>query len=169
ALLEYKGGHNASFFGMGSDMSWTGVAEATAVNHRERFVLPNSSYEDPANPGTYLPNTDITVANVNDFFTGGAYRGAASNFIVSAAAWRMRELSLSYDFPEYMLAKLGVVKGLSIALTGRNLFLWVPKENRFSDPDFNSVDDDYDNIFGIIDSRSYPPVRNYGFNINVRF
>src|SRR5690606_23798613 len=63
ALFEYKGGHYASFFAMGGDMSWTGVAEATAVNHRERFVLPNSSYEDPANPGTYLPNTDITAAN----------------------------------------------------------------------------------------------------------
>ncbi|WP_353182100.1 SusC/RagA family TonB-linked outer membrane protein [Parapedobacter lycopersici] len=168
ALLEYKGGHNASFFGQGTDMAWTGVGEATAVNNRERFVLPNSSYEDPANPGTYLPNTDITVANVNDFFTG-VYRDAASNFIVSAAAWRMRELSLSYSFPEHILAKLGVVKGLSVAVTGRNLFIWVPKENKFNDPDFNSVDADYDNIFGIVDSRSNPPVRNFGFNVNVRF
>ncbi|GGC21092.1 SusC/RagA family TonB-linked outer membrane protein [Parapedobacter defluvii] len=168
ALFEYKGGHYASFFAMGSDMSWTGVGEATALNHRERFVLPNSSYEDPANPGTYLPNTDITVANVNDFFTG-VYRDAASNFITSAAAWRMRELSLSYDFPEHILARLGVVKGLSVALTGRNLFIWVPKENKFSDPDFNSVNEDYPNTFGIVNSVSYPPVRNFGFNVNLRF
>jgi len=168
ALFEYKGGHEASFFAMGSDMAWTGVGRATARNNRERFVLPNSSYEDPANPGTYIANTNVTVSNVNDFYTG-VYRDVASNFITSAAAWRMRELSLSYDVPAKFLAKQNVVKGLSVALTGRNLFIWVPKTNEYTDPDFNSVRDDYDNTFGIINSQSNPPVRMYGFNVSARF
>ena len=168
ALFEYKGGHYASFFAMGSDMAWTGVSEATAYNNRERFVLPNSSYEDPANPGTYLPNTSITVSNPNDFFTG-VYRTVASNFITSAATWRLRELALSYDVPQSFLTRQNVVKGLNIALTGRNLFLWVPSTNQFSDPDFNSVSDDYENTFGIINSQSNPPVRNYGFTITAKF
>lgn len=168
ALFEYKGGHEASFFAMGSDMAWTGVSAATATNNRERFVLPNSSYEDPANPGQYLENTSITIASPNDYYTG-VFQDAASNFITSAAAWRMRELTLSYDVPESFLAKQKYVKGLSLALTGRNLFVWVPKSNEFSDPDFNSVADDYNNTFGIINSQSNPPVRMYGFNITARF
>lgn len=168
ALFEYKGGHEVSFFSMGNDMAWTGVSAATARNNRERFVMPNSSYEDPANPGSYLPNTTIPVSNVNDFYTG-VYRNAASNFITSAAAWRLRELSLSYDVPESFLARQKYVKGLSLGLTGRNLFVWVPKTNEYSDPDFNSVAEDYRNTYGIVNSQSNPPVRMYGFNISARF
>jgi len=168
SLFEYKGGHEVSFFAMGGDMAWTGVSAATARNNRERFVIPNSSYEDPANPGQYIENTNITVSNVNDFYTG-VYHDVASNFITSAAAWRLRELSLSYDIPPKFLAKQKIVKGISLALTGRNLFVWVPKTNEFTDPDFNSVRDDYNNTFGIVNSQSNPPVRMYGGNIVVRF
>lgn len=168
ALFEYKGGHDVSFFAMGSDMAWTGVSAATGRNNRNRFVMPNSSYEDPANPGSYLPNTNITVSNVNDYYTG-VFQDAASNFITSAAAWRLRELTLSYDVPESFLARQKYVKGLSLGLTGRNLFVWVPKTNEFSDPDFNSVADDYKNTYGIVNSQSNPPVRMYGFNISARF
>ncbi len=167
-LAEYKGGHDASFFAMGSDMAWTGVSAATARNNRERFVIPNSSYEDPNNPGQYIANTNVTVSNVNDFYTG-VYSDAASNFIVSAAAWRLRELSISYDLPAKLLAKQKYVKGVSLGLTGRNLFVWVPKTNEYSDPDFNSLRADYPNTFGIINSQSNPPVRLYGANVIVRF
>lgn len=168
ALFEYKGGHNASFFAMGGDMAWTGVSAATAYNNREKFVFPNSSYEDPANPGQYLANTNVTISDANDFYTG-VYGDVASNFIVSAASWRLRELALSYDVPQSLLARQNVVKGLSIAFTGRNLFLWVPSTNEFSDPDFNSMNDDYQNTFGIINSSSNPPVRNYGFTVTAKF
>ncbi|MGX5688443.1 SusC/RagA family TonB-linked outer membrane protein [Arcticibacter tournemirensis] len=168
ALFEYRGGYDASFFALANDMAWTGVSAATARNNRERFVMPNSSYEDPANPGTFIANTSVPVSNVNDFYTG-VYRDAASNFVVSAAAWRWRELSLSYDVPAKFLAKQNYVKGLSLGLTGRNLFLWVPKTNEYSDPDFNSVQADYQNTSGIINSQSNPPTRMYGFNITARF
>lgn len=168
ALFEYKGGHNASFFAMGGDMAWTGVSEATAYNNREKFVFPNSSYEDPSNPGQYIANTDVTISDANDFYTG-VFGDVASNFIVSAASWRLRELALSYDVPQSFLSRQNVVKGLSLALTGRNLFLWVPSTNKFSDPDFNSMNDDYQNTFGIINSSSNPPVRNYGFTVTAKF
>ncbi|WP_207536383.1 SusC/RagA family TonB-linked outer membrane protein [Desertivirga arenae] len=168
ALFEYKGGHEASFWVMGSDMTWTGVSAASARNNRERFVMPNSVIADPANPGSYIPNTNVAVSNVNDFYTS-VYQNVASNFIVSAAAWRMRELALSYDVPTKFIAKQKVVKGLSLALTGRNLFVWVPKTNEWTDPDFNSVADTYRNTFGIVNSQSNPPVRLYGFNIVAKF
>jgi TonB-linked SusC/RagA family outer membrane protein len=168
ALFEYKGGHNASFFAMGGDMAWTGVSAATAYNNREKFVFPNSSYEDPANPGQYIENKTVTISDANDFYTG-VFGDVASNFIVSAASWRLRELALSYDVPQSFLARQNVVKGLNISLTGRNLFLWVPSTNEFSDPDFNSMNDDYNNTFGIINSSSNPPVRNYGFTVTAKF
>ncbi|MBC8051558.1 MAG: SusC/RagA family TonB-linked outer membrane protein [Sphingobacteriaceae bacterium] len=168
ALAEYKGGHDVSFFAMGGDMAWTGTSAATARNNRQRFVMPNSSYEDPANPGKYIANTDVTVSNINDFYTG-VFQNVASNFITSAAAWRLRELALSYDIPAKFLSKQNIVKGATLALTGRNLFVWVPKTNEFTDPDFNSTREDYPNTFGIVNSQSNPPVRMYGANLVVRF
>jgi TonB-linked SusC/RagA family outer membrane protein len=176
ALGEFRGGHYA-YHGIGPDMAWTGVSLATARNHRERFVFPNSVYEDPARPGTYIPNTSVTVSNVNDFYTG-IYRDVASNFLTSANSWRIREVSLSYDIPVKVFGKFNFVKGVSIALTGRNLFLWVPKSNEFSDPDFSFTNTSANNpgagvstinSGGVGVSTINPPVRTFGGSISVKF
>src|SRR5690606_2295587 len=115
---------------------------------------------DPANPGSYLANTSIAVSNPNGVFTG-VYRTVASNLITSAATWRVSELALSDDVPTSFLAGQNEAKGLHIALTGRSLLSWVPRTTQFCYPDFNSVSADYENTFGIINSQSNPPVRNY--------
>ncbi len=163
-LFEYKGGHYA-YADIGNAMAWTGVSEASASNNRERFVMPNSSYADPANPGQYIANTNVTVANVNDFYTG-VYRTVGSNFLTSAAAWRLREVAISYQLPRNLLSKVKFVKSAAIALTGRNLFLWVPSTNQFQDPDFNFTSG---NAAGISTSQINPPVRTFGANLTVNF
>ncbi|MCE5227242.1 MAG: SusC/RagA family TonB-linked outer membrane protein, partial [Porphyromonadaceae bacterium] len=169
ALFEYKGGHKASFYALGSDMAWTGVSKATAYNDRQPFLMPNSSVEDPANPGEYIANTSALTPSNEDYYATGPFSDAASNFIVNARTWRLRELSLTYDVPKTLLAKLKIVNELSVSFIGRNLFLWMPKENEFMDPDFNSMIDDYPNTFGNINAQSNPPVRNLGFNIIAKF
>lgn len=169
ALFEYKGGHMASFYALGSDMAWTGVSEATAFNDRKPFIMPNSVIADAGNPGKYIANTSVLTPGNEDYYATGPYGDAASNFIVSARTWRLRELALTYDLPTALLAKQKVVKSLSVSFIGRNLFLWVPKENKFMDPDFNSMIDDYPNTFGNINASSNPPVRNIGFNIVAKF
>ncbi|MDR1683271.1 MAG: SusC/RagA family TonB-linked outer membrane protein, partial [Candidatus Symbiothrix sp.] len=172
ALFEYKGGHNA-FHMIGSDMAWTGVSEATAANHRERFVFPNSVYEDPNNPGAYIPNTNITIQDVTEFFTSDNYRMVATNFITSAASWRFRELSITYDLPKTLLSKLKVVKGVTVGVVGRNLVLWLPKTNVYSDPDFRGNQDyltgSNNNIAGISNATVNPPTRTIGGTITVKF
>ncbi|MCB0714822.1 MAG: SusC/RagA family TonB-linked outer membrane protein [Chitinophagaceae bacterium] len=161
---EYKGGHTA-FGKIGDDMAWTGVSIATAVNHRERFVFPNSSYEDPLNPGKYIANDNITLSNVNNFFTG-VYRDVGSNFLYSAAAWRIREASISYDFPKKLLGAAKLIKGVSVSLTGRNLYLWVPKSNVYTDPDFTFSSG---NSAGVSTSQINPPQRTFGASAVITF
>ncbi|MCE5179710.1 MAG: SusC/RagA family TonB-linked outer membrane protein [Porphyromonadaceae bacterium] len=169
ALFEYKGGHDA-FHLIGNEMAWTGVAERTGVNHRERFIIPNSVYEDPAHPGEYIENTNITISDVNDFFTGDMYRSVATNFITSAASWRFRELSITYDLPGSLFANQDVVKGVTVGLTGRNLFLWLPKTNVYSDPDYRGNNSFLTgNISGISNATVNPPVRTIGGTVSVRF
>ncbi|HMT73203.1 MAG TPA: SusC/RagA family TonB-linked outer membrane protein [Chitinophagaceae bacterium] len=166
-LGEFKTGHYA-YNQMGDDMAWTGVSIATAYNHRERFVFPNSVYEDPASPGKYIENKNITISNVNDFFTGN-YRRAGTNYLTSAAAWRIREASLSYDFPSKMFGQSKIIKGVSVSLTGRNLFLWVPASNVYSDPDFSDFNTFGGNSGGIGNSQINPAVRTFGGSVSVKF
>ncbi len=169
ALFEYKGGHY-TFNLIGNEMAWTGVSEITGTNHRERFIIPNSVYEDPNSPGTFIKNTNITVYDVNEFFTSDNYRGVASNFITSAATWRFREFSLTYDLPSSLLSKQSLVKGVTVGFVGRNLALWLPKSNVYSDPDFRGNNDFLTgNITGISNATVNPPTRTLGGTISVRF
>ncbi|MBL7932579.1 MAG: SusC/RagA family TonB-linked outer membrane protein [Bacteroidia bacterium] len=169
ALFEYKGGYN-TFNMIGNEMAWTGVSEITGANHRERFVIPNSVYEDPQNPGKYIPNTNITVYDVNEFFTSDNYRNVASNFITSAASWRFRELAITYELPKSFLSKQNLVQGVTIGLVGRNLALWLPKTNVYSDPDFRGNNDFITgNITGISNATVNPPTRTLGGTLSVRF
>lgn len=169
ALFEYKGGHY-TFNMIGNEMAWTGISEITGANHRERFVIPNSVYEDPANPGQYIANTNVTITDVNDFFTSDNYRSVASNFITSAAAWRFRELAVTYELPASLLAKQDIVKGVTVGFVGRNLALWLPKSNVYSDPDYRGNNDFLTgNISGISNATVNPPVRTLGGTLSVRF
>jgi TonB-linked SusC/RagA family outer membrane protein len=168
ALFEYKGGHY-TFNLLGNEMAWTGVSEITGANHRERFVFPNSVYEDPANPGKYIENTNITIPNATDFFTSDEYRGTASNFITSAASWRFREFSVSYDLPQSLLSKQNLIQAVTVGLNGRNLALWLPKTNVYSDPDFKDLDSFGGNITGILNATVNPPIRTFGGTLAVKF
>ncbi|WP_295770798.1 SusC/RagA family TonB-linked outer membrane protein [uncultured Mucilaginibacter sp.] len=170
ALFEYKGGYYA-YHNIGPDMAWTGVSEASASNNRQPFVFPNSSI---LVNGQYVPNTGVTLNSPETFYTG-VYRNVSSNFITSAAAWRLREVSITYDLP---VAKLfgnqKVIKALNVGLTGRNLVLWLPKTNVYTDPDFTFQNGATTgvvsgNTAGISNSQINPPVRTFGGNITVTF
>ncbi len=175
-LAEYKAGHYA-YHDIGNAMAWTGVSAATAYNNRERFVIPNSVIQQE--DGTYVPNTNVTVNNVEAFYTG-VYRDALSNFITSAASWRLREVALTYDLPASFLGRQNIVKGATVSLIGRNLFLWLPETNVYTDPDFtfSSPNSSFGsgasgvtsgNQAGISNSTINPPVRTFGGSVTLTF
>jgi TonB-linked SusC/RagA family outer membrane protein len=162
-VAEYKGGHQA-YGRIGSEMAWTGVSAATAYNNRERFVMPNSVYLDPIT-NKYVENTNITINDVTDFYTG-VYRQADANFLYSADSWRIREVSLSYQFPKSFFGAKNFIKGASFTASARNLFLWVPNSNQYVDPDFNF---DGGNSNGITTSSINPATRTIGATLNLTF
>lgn len=179
ALFEYKGGHQA-YADIGDAMSWTGVSDLSATNSRERFIFPNSVYQAVAG-GPYIPNTSVTLNSPEGFWTGVG-RSVKSNYLISAASWRFRELSISYDLPvAAVFGSTKTVKALSVALTARNLVLWLPKNNKYQDPDFTfsgastgfgtggTTGVTTGNQAGISNSTINPPVRTIGGNITVTF
>ena len=169
AVFEYKGGHY-TYSGIGPGMAWTGVSDITAANSRERFVFPNSAYEDPANPGKYINNENITIADTNNFWTSDNYRKVGTNFITSAASWRWRELSITYDFPKRWLSKQDLIKDVTVGIVGRNLMIWLPESNVYGDPDFKGSNSFLSgNITGISNATVNPPVRTLGGTVTFKF
>jgi hypothetical protein len=85
----------------------------------------------------------------------------------SGDVWKIRELSLTYDVPASAFTFTNnVVKGLRIGLVGRNLFMFLPKNNIYTDPEFNSGSG---NAVGYTDSSQTPATRSYGFNVTITF
>ncbi|RNI33303.1 SusC/RagA family TonB-linked outer membrane protein [Rufibacter immobilis] len=165
-LFEYRGNfyryHNSS-----SSLDFSGSSAATAVYNRDRFIFPNSSFFDEET-GQYVANTSITVRDGgSDFWASNNFnRNVATNYTTKGDYWKLREASISYEVPRALLARTGFVKGATIALQGRNLFLWTPRSNKFTDPDYNLSDT---NAIGITTLGQTPPTRYYGATVAVTF
>ncbi|PZX55958.1 TonB-linked SusC/RagA family outer membrane protein [Algoriphagus ratkowskyi] len=167
ALAEYRGGYSIYYSGGGSfDFSGSGIT--TTYFNRERFVIPNSSYENPESPGTYIENTNVTVTDGGaGFWTDGSFRrNVAENYLIDGAYWKLREVALSYDFPATMMSKIGFIQGATITAQGRNLLIFTPNSNIYTDPDFNFNDG---NAVGIVTLSASPPTRFYGGSITLTF
>lgn len=165
ALFEYRGGY--MMYNNATSFAFSGAGAATASFNRERFVVPNSSYLDPAT-NTYVENTNITTRSGGTAFwtEGPTYTDAGTNFVYSAAFWKLRELSLGYDIPKSVLGNGKYVKGVRVSLQGRNLFLWTPKSNIYTDPEYSEGGTD-NNAVGLSSLNQTPPSRLYGATISV--
>ncbi|TXH59246.1 MAG: SusC/RagA family TonB-linked outer membrane protein [Bacteroidia bacterium] len=162
---DYKTGHLV-YHGIGSDMDFTGTSIRSGSNGRQRFIFPNSVYED--GNGGYTPNTTIAVQNGGYGFyeNSNANRAVNSNYITSAAAWKIREIALSYVVPEKWVAKTKYIKSANISLTARNFFTFLPKSNQWTDPEFANTTG---NALGVNNNSILPPSRIYGFAIDLQF
>jgi len=165
AVAEYRGGY-VIFNSAGSGYDFSGSSIRTVTFNRERFVFPNSSYLDPVS-GQYVANTNLTVRNGNsDFFAAAATNmDIAENYVNNGAYWKVREISLQYNLPQSVLSNLKFVKGATISVQGRNLFLFTPDSNIYTDPDYLLGG----NAIGINTLSQTPPTRYYGATLSLTF
>ena len=81
-----------------------------------------------------------------------------------AGLWKLRQISLGYDFTKFFPKKL-FIKGIRLSAVANNVAIikkWVPN----IDPEqfgFSS-----DNLIGL-ESTGLPTTRSIGFNLNVKF
>lgn len=103
------------------------------------------------NPGVYWPA----------IYTDG--NGVAGPYIYNAGYIKVREIGLSYTFPQAMLAKWKI-SAMSLTLISRNPFI-ISKHIPNVDPDSN-----YNNGNGQgFEYGSLPSRRSWGVNVNIRF
>jgi TonB-linked SusC/RagA family outer membrane protein len=170
AQAEYRGGHYIYNSG-GGTFDFSGAGINTVAFNRERFVIPNSSYLDPVS-GKYVANNNVTINEGGpDYWSLGTPRTSiAENYVTSAAFWKLREVSLSYDLPASVLTRTKFIKGATITLQGRNLLILLPESNVYTDPEYSDGDGTSSgNAIGLTGLGQTPPSRFYGATLSVTF
>lgn len=162
ATYDYRTGH--VYYEQGSDqMEFTGRSVASVSANRQDFVIPNSVIE--VSDGVFEPNTNVPISNGVMGYWQNIYNEVKSNYVKDASAAKIRELAVNYTLPSSVLDNIPISR-LTVGFIARNPFTWLPEENRFSDPEFNNSTGNTIGIGGYLQS---PPVKSFGFTVNVEF
>lgn len=179
ALLDMQMGGN--FFSLDTWYGYaTGVYDLSAgtndlgnpvrdlVNDGGGYKITNVAYWD----GTTVDGDgNPSGLEVGDYYADMHYYGNSLGYARNANEYhvwdasyiKLREVALNYSVPSSMLGSTGI-KGLDVALTGRNLaILW--KNNPYSDPEAGLS---AGNVQGY-QSGAYPAVREVGVNVKLKF
>ncbi len=159
--FEYRGG-NVMYSDLGRQMTFTGSGAWTS--NRTPHVFENSAYTDAS--GKEVANTTVQARESEYGLWVDNYRLISENFVTPAWFIKLRDINLSYNIPNSFVRKSKIFSGASIALYGRNLFTIVDKTNYYTDPEFSFTTG---NGVGVNNTNQTPPVRQYGFNINLTF
>ncbi len=95
------------------------------------------------------------------------FNTASEYEIFDATVYRLREVTIGYDFPKSLFKNLPI-GGVTLSLSGRNLWFLAPNFPKYThfDPEVNS--------FGAtttqgIELSAAPTTRRFGVNLNVTF
>ncbi len=108
--------------------------------------------------------TNAVRAFVQDYYSVGRTKSLGEQVVYDAGFWKLRQISLGYDFTHFLPKSL-FIKGIRVSAIANNVAIlkkWVPN----IDPEqfgFSS-----DNLVGL-ESTGLPTTRSIGFNLNVKF
>ena len=153
---------------IGGSIEFTGIDAYSAQTGRQPFVIPNTVVMQG---GKYVTNTNVVT---NTAYTSGewrfwanTWRAAQAPFVSSSDYWKIREIALTWQMPKSVLQHVKVVQAASLVLSGRNLFMFRPKDNFWTDPEFSTGGTG--NAVGTTDYYQTPPTRIYGATLNLTF
>ncbi|MFH1118450.1 MAG: SusC/RagA family TonB-linked outer membrane protein [Bacteroidota bacterium] len=168
--FDYRPG--GYFYSGTADLQYfVGNATQSLYNDRQPFLFPNSvienpyyDAEDPDSPQYIENNVAIDMTNNNAYYYHSQNAVANRERVLPRDFLKLRDISLSYTLPKKVAGKLKM-QGIQLVLTGRDLFLWTPKENNFVDPESTSFGNDLTGAFG--EFRTGPTVRSFTGSIRI--
>jgi hypothetical protein len=173
AVADYRAGNQIVVDQLGGFLDDNGLSERSAQNGRRAFVFPNSVYDDGT--GKYVTNTNVYTQQYGRlFWNSDLNTSVISNYLADGAFWKLREVAISYEIPVKVFGgKLSnVIKGANIGISGRNLLMFVPKSNQWTDPEFQGGNGNapyVGNATGRSTAYNFPPTRIFGANLTFRF
>ncbi|WP_047545294.1 SusC/RagA family TonB-linked outer membrane protein [Psychroserpens sp. Hel_I_66] len=164
AVADFRTGH-VFYSNIYNNLTGQGRSFITAENGRGHFIFPNSTVI-----GSGEKNTTVLTgpsyggpsqyAQYQSFVQSGDFTGIDENFVLDATAFKLREVALSYALPSKVLENT-FIQGLSIGISGRNVLVLLPKENRgYNDPEIGT---------GIGGYAQTPPTKFYSMNVKLNF
>jgi len=94
----------------------------------------------------------------------GWVRNPAAHFIYDGSYVKLREVGLTYEFPQNMIDRIGPIKGASVSAIGKNL--WIMHKNiPHADPEQGIAAGNVQGYQGAV----YPATRNVTFNLKLEF
>ncbi|MEE9349177.1 MAG: SusC/RagA family TonB-linked outer membrane protein [Flavobacteriaceae bacterium] len=169
-VSDYRGGHKL-YSGTKRQLAWSGYLVESAENGRNEFIFPNSVIEDPNNAGSYIPNTSTPTASGGpgrflNYYSGN-YTAVASNLVIDASAFKVREISFSYDLPSNFIGKTGL-SDITVGVQARNPITILSAENKgYVDPESSNVGGARN--AGISTVGNNPNTKTLGFSLNLKF
>jgi len=169
AVFDYRAGAKI-LNEEGNVMDFAGISTSDAVN-RQAFIIPNSVI----NTGTaakpnYVANTNVPITALEPnvpaayYWWTDVYDDIGKPYVTSAAFVKLREVVLSYDLPASVLGSGKAFKSVTFSLLGRNVFMWRPKTNIWSDPEFST--NGIGNAVGYTTEFQTPPTRILSFTVS---
>ncbi len=114
-----------------------------------------------------VPNQTRITTNDLYFGTTFAINSSTEWQVYDATVYHLRELNIGYEIPKSLYKKIPV-NGVSLSLTGRNLWFLAPNVPRYTnfDPEVNSF-----GATGVqgIELSAAPTTKRYGINLSVTF
>ena len=158
AVADYRTGHVFDS-GIKRQLNGQGRTIESTQGGREAFLFPNSTIEGSGVTNTNTLTGGASAADYQTYITDnlGFFD---ENFVTDATAFKLREVSLSYDLPANFVSSLNLSR-FTVGVSGRNLLTVLPAENRgYNDPEIG-------NGFGGYSAT--PPTKFYSFNVNFAF
>ena len=180
AVADYRTGNQIVVDQLGGFLDDNGISQRSASFGRRAFIFPNSVYDDGT--GKYVTNTDVYTSNYGRLFWNSDLNTAVtSNYLADGSFWKLREVAIYYEIPHKIFGNsVGkVVKSATVGVSGRNLLMWVPDSNVWTDPEFSgginaqtglpNNTSNVGNATGRSTAFNFPPTRLFGASLVVRF
>lgn len=155
-LIDFKLGHKL-IAGRNINYVRHGLSKRTLPGRAEGYVIGNG-----VNPNGEINQTRVAV---QPFYESINPLGINEDFVFNAGFWKLRQITLGYDFGKLLPEKF-FIKGIRLNAVANNVLV-IKKWTENMDPEEALVSSD--NGVGLDFWPGLPPTRSVGFNLNVRF
>jgi TonB-linked SusC/RagA family outer membrane protein len=164
--MEFRRGGDV-WNGMEYFLYVTGLSKKS-LNREEPIVIKGVVNDGLQNSTTPTPNTIVVVPfNRSDYYTSSS-ASTEADFIENVNWMRLRDATLSYNLPKYLLSKTKFISSASLFVTGTELFMLTNYTGM--DPSVNANNASSRGAGGVgIDFGALSMPRGINFGLRVRF
>ena len=133
----WSGGFNTrlSWKGFSVDANFSFMLGKYLIDN-DRYFVENPNFVGQFNQSVEMANMWTTPGQITDIPAANSTRQFDTHLLENASFMRLKNLTISYSFPESLLSKAGFIKGVRIFGVGRNL--WTVTQYKGADPEIDS-------------------------------